>query len=221
MNDNPVFASQTPDAAIEHYLLLSQRIPGWTRGEEAAALARASFSMPGGAVIVEIGSFFGCGTVLLAGAQKLRGSGRVHCIDPFDGSGDVVSVRHYQPILLAFAGCSQRAHFDTNIESAGLADWVEVHEGLAHDVAADWNTPIDMLFMDGDQSPAGARLAYDRWSPWLVRGGLIALHNSNDRDYEDGHQGHRLLVTEEVMPPAYRDVYCVGSTTFARKHTTD
>lgn len=173
--------------------------------------------MPDGAVIVEIGSFFGSGAILLAGPRKFRGSGRVHCVDPFDGSGDAVSVPHYQHILTAFQGVPQRAHFDANMAVAGLTEWVQAHQGLAHEVAASWKTPIQMLFMDGDQSPAGVRLAYDAWSPWLAPGGVLALHNSNDREYEDGHQGHRVLVTEELVPSAYHDVHCIGSTTFARK----
>ena len=74
------------------YIARSRRIPSWTRGTEAVALARASESLPNGAVIVEIGAFLGCSAVLLAGARKLRGSGKVPCIDPFDASGDAISV---------------------------------------------------------------------------------------------------------------------------------
>ena len=40
------------------YLQISHRIPGWFRQEEAEALARSSYSLPEGAVIVEIGLFW-------------------------------------------------------------------------------------------------------------------------------------------------------------------
>jgi hypothetical protein len=39
------------------------------------------------AVIVEIGVYFGSASDL-AGARKIAGTGVVHCIDPFDASGD-------------------------------------------------------------------------------------------------------------------------------------
>src|SRR2546423_14900441 len=49
---------------LENYILLSEGIPGWTRNEAARELAQLSFSLPAGAHIVEIGSFFGAGTIL-------------------------------------------------------------------------------------------------------------------------------------------------------------
>ncbi len=86
----------------------------------------------------------------------------------------------------------------------GLIDrYVEVHEGTAASVAAGWAIPIDMLFLDGDQSPDGARLAYDVWAPFLKIGGIIALHNSTQRKYAPGHDGHHLLAVHVVRPPQY------------------
>jgi MMP 1-O-methyltransferase len=210
-------SEELPGEELARYVQLSERIPGWTRGPEAQAMALACLETPENAVVVEIGSFFGCGTVLLAGARKIRGSGRIHCVDPFDGSGDEFSVPHYQAIILAFSGRSQREHFEANLEMAGVSGWVEVHQGLAHEISSGWTLPIDLLILDGDQSPEGARLAYDCWSPWLRTGGVIALHNSNEREYNSGHEGHSLLVTQEISWPEYDDGRCVGSTTFARK----
>jgi predicted O-methyltransferase YrrM len=199
------------------YLKLSETIPGWTRNAEAHSLAQIAFSLPGHAVIVEIGSFFGSSTVFLAGTRKLRGAGKVHCVDPFDGSGDSFSVPHYNAIITAFGAASPREHFDRNIRNAGLSDWVEVHAGNAEEIATDWTTAIDLLILDGDQSPAGARAAYEGWSPWLKPGGVIALHNSNPREYEAEHDGHFLVATEEIHPPNYIERHLVGSFTFARK----
>ena len=80
------------------YVWQSRRVLGWTRGAEAVALARHAYALPRGATVVEVGSFLGCSTVLLAGARKLRGSGRVHAVDPFDASGDAYSVPYYRAI---------------------------------------------------------------------------------------------------------------------------
>src|SRR5204863_2238097 len=69
--------------SFARYLRISEQLPGWIRGEEAAALALASLSLSGQPIIVQFGTFFGSAAVLLAGARQLQGSGKVHCIDPF------------------------------------------------------------------------------------------------------------------------------------------
>ncbi len=44
-----------------------------------------------------------------------------------------------------------------------------------------WQDPIDLLVLDGDQSVAGAREAFEAWFPFLKPGGTIAVHNANFR----------------------------------------
>ena len=172
------------------YRRLSGRIPGWTRGIEAEALIQAAYDLPGPAAIVEIGAFLGSGSVLLAGARKLRRSGTVHCVDPFDASGDEHSIPHYEQILNGYRHATQVEMFRANLRAAGLANWVTTHQGSADQIGQGWNAPVDMIFMDGDQSPEGVDAAWRVWSPWLRRGGLLALHNSNPRQYAPAHDGH-------------------------------
>jgi MMP 1-O-methyltransferase len=204
--------------ALGRYIVYSKSIPGWTRGDEAVELAQVCKRLPKEAVVVEIGSFLGCSAILLAGARKLSGSIKVHCVDPFDGSGEQYSASFYREIAKQYP-ISLRHIFDQNILHANLTDWVEVHEDTAEAVTAKWTLPIDMIFFDGDQSPVGVRTAYELWAPFLKTGGVIALHNSADRVYDEGHDGHRRLVVESVFPPQYTDIYCVGTTTFATKAT--
>jgi predicted O-methyltransferase YrrM len=202
---------------LDDYIFLSEGIPGWTRGEEARELARLSFLLPAGAHIVEIGSFFGAGTILLAGPRRLRGSGIVHCIDPFDCSGDLFSIPHYKRILAEAGGGSLRDHFEKNIRRAGVTPWVKVHQGRATEVGQNWETPIDMLFLDGDQSRAGAREAYETWARFLKPGGVIALHNSRPENQTLDHDGYRCLAQEKIRAPGYRDIRLIKTTTFAIK----
>jgi predicted O-methyltransferase YrrM len=198
------------------YLAYGAAIPSWLGRQEALALASTCYTLPPGAVVVEVGSFLGKSAIVLAGARKARGSGRVHCVDPFDASGDAFSVSAYREVAAADPR-PLRARFQANIARAGLTDWIDVHEGTAAAVAATWTLPIEMLFLDGDQSPAGARLAYDAWIPFLKVGGIIAVHNSNERAYHPGHDGLRLLATGIVHPPQYSEIRCVETTTFARR----
>jgi hypothetical protein len=202
---------------LENYRLISESIPGWTREDEAIELERISFSLPPNAVLVEIGAFLGSGTILLAGPRKILGTGTVHVVDPFDGSGDAFSVPIYKEILDNLGGNSLRGHFDKNIRAAGLEDWIVVHPGRAVDVASDWVIPVDFIFLDGDHSRVGAREAYQSWSPFLKHGGSIALHNSHPTNFRKDHDGHRWLVKEQIQPNGYVNIRLVGTTTFAQK----
>jgi hypothetical protein len=58
---------------------------------------------------VEVGCFLGSSKVLLAGARRLKDSGQVHAIDPFDASGDAFSESHYRRV--AGLRCSLRRRF--------------------------------------------------------------------------------------------------------------
>lgn len=177
---------------------------------------RAAYELPDHAVIVEIGAFLGSGSILLAGARKLRRSGKVYCVDPFDATGDAFSVPHYQRILTNYQNAEQVQIFRNNIRAAGLENWVCVHQGAAVRVGADWSLPVDMIFMDGDQSPEGVFAAHRVWAPWLKPKGVLALHNSNTRIYDPGHDGHFQLRQRLLAGSDYSLVQETGSTSFLR-----
>ena len=198
------------------YLDLSEQIPGWKRGAEAEEMALATRSIKGDAVIVEVGVFLGSATVLLAGARQLAGSGMVYCVDPFDGSGDEYSVPVYSEIAAGFSS-SLRDQFMQSINAAGLDAFVTVHEGTAETIGDIWDQPIDLLFLDGDQSVAGARSAFEIWEPWLKTGGILVMGNSSPRPYEPDHDGNFRITSERVIEPAYRNNRIIGTTTFAQK----
>jgi predicted O-methyltransferase YrrM len=197
----------------------SRRVTGWTRGEEAVRLAQVAHDLGEKATIVEIGSFLGCSTILLAGARKLRGSGKVHCVDPFDVSGDSFSVPVYD-VIVGPRRATLRSRFERNLSRAGIRRWVEIHQGRAAEVARTWNSPVDMLFLDGDQSMEGVQAAYDAWSPNLLPGAVLALHNSRPGYRREAHDGHARLAEALVRTPDYGEVEHVGSTTFLRKRAT-
>ncbi len=199
------------------YLSWWLRISTWTTRAEAVKLAQASLVLPGDPVIVEIGTWLGASTVLLAGARKIAGTGVVHGIDPFDASGDAFSAPIYREIAESLDS-PLRQGFDSNVRLAGLDDWVIVHEGDGLAIVATWTTPIDLLLLSGDQSYAVARPTYDAWAPFLKSGGVIAIHNSGrDHAYAPGHDGQMRVAVESVHPPEYADIQVTDNTTHARK----
>ncbi len=204
--------------------LTRSRIAGWARGPEAFELAQVAAGLPGDPVIVEIGSFLGSSAVLLGGARKLAGNGVVHCVDPLDASGDQHSVPFYEQLTRSL-GRSMRAEFDANMTQAGVSEFVCVHEGTAEEIGKAWATPVDMLFLDGDQSPEGARSAFDVWSPFLKPGGIIAVHNSSDRDVfararrtaSCGRREHHRSLVHRRAVHRHHDICTQGVMTFSDK----
>lgn len=199
---------------VGRYVWESRRIRGWVRGSgEAEGLVRASQALAESPVIVEVGTFLGCSTVLLAGPCKRRGSGRVHCIDTFSQNGDDEALPIYRAIASSL-GMSMRQAFENNIRKAGLSDWVTVHEMSAAEAAGQWKDPIDLLFLDGDVSVTGSREIFQAWSPFLRSGGILAVNGTVERP---SRTGSYQIVQEFVRPPAYEDIRRVDHITFARK----
>jgi len=198
------------------YLYLAQNIPGWVTTEELGEKWDYSFNLPSEPVIVEIGAFLGRSTVVTAGARRVKRNGTVYVIDPFNASGDEFSAPVYKEIESKLS-LNLFDQFEANIKKARLHDYVVVQKGYDDTIVCGWNRKIDMLILDGDQSPVGARRAYDEWIPYLQPGGILIVHNSADRIYEKDHDGHRRVVVESVKEPAFDHIKCVRMTTFAIK----
>ncbi len=49
---------------------------------------------------------------------------------------------------------------------------------LSYEAAAGWTEPIDFLFVDGDHSWTGIERDWRDWSPFVIPGGIVALHDS-------------------------------------------
>lgn len=192
-------------------------IPGWLPIDDAHEIVRVAFNLPDNSVLVEIGSYFGRSAALLAGARNLVGNGKLHCIDPFDCSGDDFSVPYYVSALHDSRFSTLRQAFETNLERLGLISRIEVHQGTAVNEAIGWNVPIDLLLLDGDQSPEGAQAAFNAWIGKLRIGGVLILRNTADREYASKHDGHRRLAVEQLIEPYFTKVIQLTSTTIAIK----
>ncbi|MCX8253858.1 hypothetical protein RHAL1_00969 [Beijerinckiaceae bacterium RH AL1] len=195
----------------------AEKIPGWVEGAAAREVAARSLLLPGDPAIVEVGVFMGRSTALLAAARRARGSGKVFCVDPFDGSGDDFSVPFYQAELDKVGARSLEEAFRRNIGSRGLDPWVEVLKGPSALVAASWSRPIDLLLLDGDHSPVGARAIFETWSRFLAPGGQIILHNTGERVYAEGHDGNYRVASSDLRQPPFRDLRQIAYTSYATR----
>jgi hypothetical protein len=83
----------------------------------------------------------------------------------------------------------------------------------SHEAAAGWSIPIDFLFIDGDHSWAGIDRDWRGWSPHVLPGGVVALHDS--RNVAGGPDFDSVRYTAEVIlaDPRFRLIDAVESLT--------
>jgi predicted O-methyltransferase YrrM len=188
---------------------------GWCEGQAADEAVRVCLALPTKPVIVQVGIFMGRSTALLAGTCRVRADARVYCVDPLDGSGDSFSVPYYTRELLNSGYPSLELAFIANMRRLRLQEWIELDKVTGQAAAKSWSGPIDMLWLDADQSPTAAREIFEAWVPFLRTGGTLVLRNTADRSYAPGHDGNRRLVQEAIHPPMFDSIRQIDATTFA------
>ncbi|MGH3923529.1 MAG: class I SAM-dependent methyltransferase [Egibacteraceae bacterium] len=157
------------DAALE----LMRPITGWFTDEEATLLlltaSWALCDLPDEPAVVEIGSYCGRSTVLLASAiRALRPAGQVVAIDPHDG---VISLagrpdQRGSPTYEAFL---------RNLTAAGMREAVQVVRERSTNVS--WRQPIGLLLIDALHDYDSVRADFQHFAPWITGGGYVAFHD--------------------------------------------
>jgi predicted O-methyltransferase YrrM len=148
----------------------TRKVPGHLAENETRFLGLLAACVPARGTIVEIGSFKGRSTVMLAKVASHYGLGPVVAIDP-----------HNSPILLdhqANPDASSYQDFLNSIRTAGVSNHVESLVAYSTDVAESWHRPIRLLWIDGDHSYDGAKKDLDNFFPHLVPGGVVAFHDA-------------------------------------------
>lgn len=152
-------------------------IDGWLTFREARGLYETAKALPEHRpVVVEIGSWQGKSSLVLAKGLAQKRSPVLYCIDPFNASGDAASRELYaeqeprEPELLL-------DRFVANMTSNGVWAMVVLKQGMSHTIVGDFSDAIDLLFIDGDHDYEGVLRDFNEWSPFVKAGGLIAFHD--------------------------------------------
>ncbi|NLU83320.1 class I SAM-dependent methyltransferase [Rhodococcus sp. HNM0569] len=184
---------------------------------EGEALFDAAVLLPEGSVIVEIGTYCGKSAVYLGAAAAVTG-GRVVTIDHHRGSEEhqVGWEYHDESLVDPHTGLIDTvSRFRRTIADAELEDVVVGIVGRSSSVAQVWNTPIDMLFVDGGHTEAAAAGDYDSWAPHVRAGGILAIHDVFPNP-EDGGQAP-FHIYERALADGFVDVRTVDSLRLLRK----
>jgi predicted O-methyltransferase YrrM len=151
--------------AIEH-------VEGWLTDAQALRLWSAASRLSAPARIVEIGSFQGRSTVILATAAA---SGiEVVAIDPHAGND-----RGPQEISGYEAeAASDNERFEQNLRDAGVRDRVRHVRAFSDAAHGEVEDPIDLLYIDGAHRYAPARDDIVQWGRRVRPGGTMLIHDS-------------------------------------------
>ena len=147
-------------------------VEGWMTRGQGAALDEAARRAPEGGTIVEIGSFQGRSTIVLAKAAPPNAA--VIAIDPHAGNDRGPQQYHG----FAEAADADHAAFTANLAAAGVADRV-THLRMFSDAAlSEIAGPIDVLYIDGAHRYGPARADIRNWGSRLADGGTMLIHDS-------------------------------------------
>jgi predicted O-methyltransferase YrrM len=149
-----------------------EALEGWMTPAQGARLFAAARNCPSPGTIVEIGSFRGKSTVVLATAA---GAGvEIIAIDPhagndrgpeeWDGFADQASEDH--GVFLA------------NLAAGGVADRVRHLRAFSDAAHGEIAGPIDLLYVDGAHRYRPARADLRDWGARVSAGGTMLIHDS-------------------------------------------
>lgn len=171
-------------------------VEGWLADEEADVLIAAvtrSVDLDAGAAIVEVGSYCGRSTVVLASTIQHRAAKtRIYAIDPHAGTVGATGqdLQHGEPTL---------ERFTKNLQAAGVEDLVEVVQKCSYEVEWNADIPIGLLFIDGLHDYENVGRDFRHFEPYLRHGSLVAFH-----DYASYYPGVMRQVDELLASGRYR-----------------
>ena len=145
-------------------------VEGWLTEAQAQRLDRCARAVPRRGRIVEIGSFRGRSTIVLARAAP--SDTEIVAIDPHLGSDRGPQEIAAQPEL----GEQDTQTFHANLERHGVLDRVTHVRMLSSD--APLPESIDLLYVDGAHRLRPARDDIVRWGARVRDGGTMLVHDS-------------------------------------------
>ena len=162
----------TSTHSVEEALALAAGVDGWMSDEQGRRLHTAAARCRPGGRIVEIGSFRGRSTIVLACAAAP--GVEIVAIDPHAGTD-----RGPQELAgFGAAAAGDRDAFRANLERAGVAARVRHVAAFSGDAHGEVEDPIDVLYIDGAHRYHPARADVRDWGARVMDGGTLLIHDA-------------------------------------------
>ena len=172
---------------------------------------QACSALPHGPAL-EIGTYCGKSAIYLGAAATLVG-GTVLTVDHHLGSEEHQPGWEYHDATLVDPGYNRfdtLGRFRATLAGAGLEEQVVAVVGRSTTVAALWNTPLALLFIDGGHTHAAAQDDYSGWARWVRAGGRLLIHDVFP-DPADGGQAPYRIFRRALEGGAFEERGVVGS----------
>lgn len=173
--------SGAPDAPDADILAAFEAATGFMPTHEglalyAAAVAAGRLGLP----LLEIGSYCGRSTLLLADAARRAGT-VVVTVDHHRGSEEQQPGEEYHDPRLVDPADPRRLDtlptFRRTVAAAGVEEHVIAVVGTSRLAASVLGGRFGLVFIDGGHTDAHATADYEGWVPRLADGGLLAIHD--------------------------------------------
>jgi predicted O-methyltransferase YrrM len=197
---------------------LVQRTRGFMPLEEGRHLHRLAAAAAALGPCLEIGSYCGRSTVCLGLACRDAGQILI-AVDHHRGSEEQQPGEEYFDPALFDAGCGRidtLRPFQATLARAGLDDTVVPVVCRSALAARAWPGPLSLVFIDGGHAPETVQADYDAWSPRLVPGGILALHDVFP-DPADGGRGPYLVYRAALASGRFAPHSALGSLAALRR----
>lgn len=161
-----------PGLTFEAIVLAVEEVEGWMTREQARRLWDRARAVPEAGRIVEIGSFRGRSTIVLA--RSAPPGAEVVAVDPHAGND-----RGPQEID-GYVDEANQDHeaFKANLARAGVSTRVQHVRRFSDAALADVDGPVDLLYVDGAHRYTPARADIRGWGDRVVPGGTMLIHDS-------------------------------------------
>jgi MMP 1-O-methyltransferase len=187
-------ARTTPDPDV---LEAFRTAKGFMPEDEGLALhVAASEAARLGLPLLEVGTYCGRSTILLAAAARDAGT-VVVTVDHHRGSEEQQPGWEYHDTELVdqdprVGRMDTLPTFRRTLYAAGLEDHVIAVVGRSPQVAALWAGQVSLVFVDGGHTDEHASGDYEGWAPHVATGGLLVFHDIFPDPAEGGQAPYRV-----------------------------
>ncbi|MDX3088956.1 MULTISPECIES: class I SAM-dependent methyltransferase [Streptomyces] len=169
-----------PPAPSSEILAAFEAAKGFMPADEGLALYAAAVEAGRlGLPLLEVGTYCGRSTILLAEAARAAGVTAL-TVDHHRGSEEQQPGWEYhdpETVDPEVGLMDTLPTFRRTLHRAGLEDHVVALVGRSPRIAALWNTPLGLVFVDGGHTDEHAGADYEGWAPHVAEGGLLVLHD--------------------------------------------
>ncbi|MFD3543069.1 class I SAM-dependent methyltransferase [Streptomyces sp. NPDC058662] len=179
-----------------------------------AAVEAGALGLP----LLEVGTYCGRSTILLADAAREAGVAAI-TVDHHRGSEEQQpGWEYHDPAVVdpEVGLMDTLPTFRRTLHRAGLEDHVIAIVGRSPQVAAAWGGPLGLVFIDGGHTDEHATGDYEGWAPHLAPGGILVIHDVFP-DPADGGQAPYRVYRRALASGAFEEVSVTDSLRVLRR----